>query len=88
MDFKNKIKQELINEDIHLSLTNEQRESIADLTDYQLRLYIVSQQRELLYFFAKSWNENQTTAGTTINSDDIKDCIEKYNTKNKRWLLV
>lgn len=39
----------------------------------------VSQQRELLYFFAKNWNENQTTAETTINSDDIKNCIEKYN---------
>ena len=45
----------------------------------QLRIGIVSQQRELLYFFAKSWNKNQTTAETTINSDDIKNCIEKYN---------
>jgi len=34
---------------------------------------------ELLYFFAKNWNENQTTGETTINSDDIKNCIEKYN---------
>lgn len=44
-----------------------------------LDIHNVSQQRELLYFFAKNWNENQTTGETTINSDDIKNCIEKYN---------
>lgn len=44
-----------------------------------LAIPVVSQQRELLSFFAKNWNENQTTAETTINRDDIKNCIEKYN---------
>jgi len=51
MDFKEKFKQDLINEDVHLSLTSEQRESIADLMDYQLRLYLVTHQRALLKAF-------------------------------------
>ena len=42
MDIKQNFIQELINEDIHLSLTNEQRESIAELHEYQLRLHVVS----------------------------------------------
>ena len=42
MSIKQKFIQELINEDVHLSLTNEQRESIAELHEYQLRLHVVS----------------------------------------------
>ena len=59
--------------------SKDQRKELAEKIVKKLSIHIVSQQRELLYFFAKDWNENQTTAKTTINSDDIKNCIEKYN---------
>lgn len=48
MSIKQKFIQELINEDVHLSLTNEQRESIAELHEYQLRLHVVSNSLDLV----------------------------------------
>jgi len=45
----------------------------------QLNIPVVAKQRELLNFFAKDWNENQTTGETVINSDDIIKCIKNFN---------
>ena len=45
----------------------------------QLRLHVVSQQSELLNFFAEEWNKKQTTIVNCINKDDIGNCIEKFN---------
>ena len=45
----------------------------------KLILPVVSQQRELLKFFAKNWNENQTTRETCIEEFDIEECIKNFN---------
>ena len=71
MDFKEKFKQDLINEDVHLSLTNEQRESIADLMDYQLLLYIDNYRKELLLAFAEYWNGCKNSLIEESNIDEF-----------------
>jgi len=51
MSFKKQFREKLIKEDAWISLTNEQRESVINVGEQQLQLYLVSQQRELLVAF-------------------------------------
>ena len=45
----------------------------------QLIIHNVSQQRELLKFFAEKWNPEQTTYETVIDEQDIEKCIKNFN---------
>jgi hypothetical protein len=50
MEFKKQFREELIKEDAWISLTSEQRESVVNIAEQQLQLYVVNYRRELLKF--------------------------------------
>jgi hypothetical protein len=70
MSFKKQFKEKLIKEDAWISLTNEQRESIINLGEQQLQLYLVSYRRELLENFADWMDENVNFDGIRQNEID------------------
>ena len=76
MNIKDKIKQALLDEDIYLSLTNEQREGVSDVVDYQLQLYIVKYRRELLIAFLEWEHAN------SIDLSDENYIIDEYLKSN------
>jgi len=72
MTFKKQFREGLIKEDVWISLTSEQRESVVNMAEQQLHLYLVSYQRELLENFAYWMDEN-------VNFDGIRqDEIDSY----------
>jgi len=72
MTFKKQFREGLIKEDVWISLTSEQRESVVNMAEQQLQLYLVSYQRELLENFADWMDEN-------VNFDGIRqDEIDSY----------
>ena len=58
MTFKKQFREGLIKEDVWISLTSEQRESVVNMAEQQLQLYLVSYQMELLENFADWMDEN------------------------------
>jgi hypothetical protein len=58
---------------------NREQLSIYGATNELFDLCVVSQQRELLEFFAEKWNDNQTTSETVIISQDIEEVIKNFN---------
>lgn len=72
MDFKKQFREELIKEDAWISLTSEQRESVVNMGEQQLQLYLVSQQRELLKVYTKWLNDK------IRDSDELDELIDDY----------
>jgi len=75
MTFKKQFREELIKEDAWISLTIEQRESVVNMAEQQLQLYIVNYRRELLENFADWMDKN-------VNFDGIRqEEIDSYITE-------
>lgn len=75
MAFKKQFREELIKEDAWISLTSEQRESVVNIAEQQLQLYIVNYRRELLENFADWMDKN-------VNFDGIRQQeIDSYITE-------
>ena len=75
MSFKKQFREELIKEDAWISLTNEQRESVVNMGEQQLQLYLVSQQRELLKAYAELVQSSYTTH---FFDDAIEESIDEF----------
>ena len=73
MSFKKQFKEKLIKEDAWISLTNEQRESIINLGEQQLHLYLVSYRRELLVAVFEKMTQPQITMLEIGDYEELAD---------------
>lgn len=84
MEFKKQFREELIKEDAWISLTSEQRESVVNIAEQQLQLYIVNYRRELLKFLGDEINESLDDGDRIYDGNlFIEDVAKNFNTKEK-----
>lgn len=75
MEFKKQFKEELIKEDAWISLTNEQRESVVNIAEQQLQLYI----RKLLIDFMTKTQGNLIWGWNIGGGENLVDEYLKGN---------
>lgn len=75
MEFKKQFREELIKEDAWISLTSEQRESVVNIAEQQLQLYVVNYRRELLKFLGdeitKAYDEGDRIYDGNLFIEDV-----------------